>query len=72
VLPINNIQTFYKGEFYSVSDNQLIEYIKNKEEESGVLKLPDDNLRKVRYNRILRNSDINNNSIIAVFRLKKF
>jgi len=72
VLPVNNIQTFYKGEFYSVSDNQLIEYIKNKEEESGVLKLPDDNLRKARYNRILRNSDINNNSIIEVFRLKTF
>ena len=72
VFPVKVISGSYDNNFYMTLDNGFIEHIKFKEEQENISELKDDDPRKIRYNKILKNFDPNNNNTIAVFRLKDF
>ncbi|NMB49930.1 MAG: 6-bladed beta-propeller [Bacteroidales bacterium] len=72
VFLFGEINSLHNNKFYTVIDNEWLEYLKHTEERDNISNLPDDNLRKIRYNKVLKNFNPNNNSIIAVFKLKPY
>ncbi|MDR1518359.1 MAG: hypothetical protein LBS52_09810 [Dysgonamonadaceae bacterium] len=56
--------------FYVVINNQILEYYKHPDEQNNIPGLADGDPRKIRYDKVLKDFDPDNNSAIAFFKLR--
>lgn len=72
ILPFREIKAVYDNKYYAIADNDLVRYLRDRDEIEGVPELPDEHPRKIRYNKVLKNYNPDNNDLIAVFTIKPF